>query len=107
MGTCKDETSPKTDKTKKFLDKWRDKKGKTDSPKNESKARVREETAQSFLDHVVSSFETLGDMITQKEEDLADEKDRRIYNQEALAKLHSARYHLSEIIDICESYQGR
>lgn len=101
MGSCKDnmketkEQSRSMAETKSLLGKvkgWR------------RPIKKREESAQTFADHISDAHTKLGDLIRIKVQDLSAEKGQEQYNQEALARLQTMNFHLESVMDLISEY---
>lgn len=107
MGGCKDAMQPTGDDRKGFMDRFRkknegNKKGKASDKDQQATAK----SVKTFADRIIDANTELGTLIDTKTRDLRDEPKREVYNREALAKLNSMRFHLSELIDLMDSYRS-
>jgi benzoyl-CoA reductase/2-hydroxyglutaryl-CoA dehydratase subunit BcrC/BadD/HgdB len=86
------------------MDRFR--RGKDDKKKDSKKDAKAAKAVSTFADRVIDAHKELEELIDTKTQDLRDEPKREAYNREALAKLTSMRFHLSEIVDLMDSYRN-
>jgi hypothetical protein len=96
MGTCKDQMKPKTENGKSLLGKL--------SGRWQKKSKGKEDTAQSFADHLLECHQTIGKLIATKEGELGSEKGQEIKNRTSLSILKAMEYNLEATLDLVDEY---
>lgn len=108
MGDVKSNLSPKTEKGKSLLDRF--KRNKKDDEKvteaRKEELLKQEIAAKNFIDTLAATEEKLETLLAIKEKDLATEKDKTFENTLKLAKLKTMRFHFNALMEEVISYTG-
>lgn len=108
MGDVKNNLSPKTEKGKSLLDRF--KKNKKDDKKvtegRKAELLKQELAAKNFIDTLAETEKKLDELLAIKEKDLIKEKDKTLENTLKVAKLKTMRFHFNAIMDEVVSYTG-